>query len=108
MKLVTLLRYIILHGQQNIKYIKISGQVKKCKSIQVVAALESNCSVLTLVCHMYCFQAVTSLYIGGTWSAELGCVSRVVRTLGSLYVDRLTCFRVCALAKHLVGGHFLK
>jgi len=46
-----------------------------------------------------------SLYIGGTWSAELGCVRRVVRTLGSLYVDRLTCFRVSALAKHLAAGH---
>ena len=49
-----------------------------------------------------------SLYIGGTWSAELGCVRRVVRTLASLYGDRLTCFRVSALAKHLVGGHVRK
>ena len=49
-----------------------------------------------------------SLYIGGTWSAELGCVRRVVRTLGPLYVDRLTCFRVSALAKHLAGGHIQK
>ena len=49
-----------------------------------------------------------SLDIGGAWSAELGCVRRVVRTLGSLYVDRLMCVRLSALAKHLAGGHIRK
>ena len=49
-----------------------------------------------------------SLYIGGTWSAELGFVRRVVRTLGPLYVDRLTCCSVSVLAKHSAGGHIRK
>ena len=57
---------------------------------------------------MYSFQAIMSLDIGGAWSAELGCVRRVVRTLGSLYVDRLMCVRLSALAKHLAGGHIRK
>jgi hypothetical protein len=35
---------------------------------------------------------------------QLGCVRRVVRTLGPLYVDHLTCFRVSTLSKHLEGG----